>query len=112
MAKDRTKFLEVYASKMGNVSKACKAANISRQTYYDWMKDKEFAGKVDEVREGLLDFAEHQLLSNIKDGKTAEILFYLKTKGKARGYIERQEVDTIGDKMFEVKILKDETDTD
>ena len=101
-----------YASKMGNVSKACKAANISRQTYYDWMKDKEFAGKVDEVREGLLDFAEHQLLSNIKDGKTAEILFYLKTKGKARGYIERQEVDTIGDKMFEVKILKDETDTD
>ena len=112
MAKDRSKFLEVYARKMGNVSKACKAANISRQTYYDWMKDKEFAGKVDEVREGLLDFAEHQLLSNIKDGKTAEILFYLKTKGKARGYIERQEVDTIGDKMFEVKILKDETDTD
>ena len=112
MAKDRDKFLEVYASKMGNVSKACKSANISRQTYYDWMKDKQFAGKVDEVREGLLDFAEHQLLSNIKDGKTAEILFYLKTKGKARGYIERQEISEIGDKMFEVKIVKNETDTD
>ena len=111
MAKDRSKFLEVYASKMGNVSKACKAANISRQTFYDWMKDSDFAGQVDAVREGLLDFAEHQLLSNIRDGKTAEILFYLKTKGKKRGYIERQEVDTIGDKMFEVKILKDETDT-
>lgn len=112
MAKDRDKFLEVYATKMGNVSKACKAANISRQTFYDWMKDKQFAGKVDEVREGLLDFAEHQLLSNIRDGKTAEILFYLKTKGKGRGYIERQEVDTVGDKMFEVKIVKNETDTD
>lgn len=112
MAKDRDKFLEVYASKMGNVSKACKAANISRQTFYDWMKDKQFAGKVDEVKEGLLDFAEHQLLSNIRDGKTAEILFYLKTKGKGRGYIERQEVDTVGDKMFEVKIVKNETDTD
>ena len=97
---------------MGNVSKACAAANISRQTFYDWMKDSEFAGQVDEVKEGLLDFAEHQLLSNIKDGKTAEILFYLKTNGKKRGYIERQEVDTVGDKMFEVKILKDETDTD
>ena len=112
MAKDRNKFLEVYASKMGNVSKACEATNISRQTYYDWMKDKEFASKVNEVVEGLLDFAEHKLLSNIKDGKTAEILFYLKTKGKARGYIERQEVDTVGDKMFEVKIVKNETDTD
>ena len=111
MAKNRDEFLEVFASKMGNVSKACKAANISRQTFYDWMKDSDFAGQVDEVREGLLDFAEHQLLSNIRDGKTAEILFYLKTKGKKRGYIERQEVDTIGDKMFEVKILKDETDT-
>jgi len=107
MAKNRDEFLEVFASKMGNVSKACKAANISRQTFYDWMKDNEFAGKVDEVKEGLLDFAEHQLLS-----KTAEILFYLKTKGKKRGYIERQEVDTVGDKMFEVKIMKNETDTD
>ena len=112
MAKDRDKFLEVYATKMGNVSKACKAANISRQTFYDWMKDKQFAGKVDEVKEGLLDFAEHQLLSNIRDGKTAEILFYLKTKGKGRGYIERQEISEIGDKMFEVKIVKNETDTD
>ena len=112
MAKDKGKFLEVFASKLGNVSKACDAAQISRQTYYDWMKDKEFSGKVDEVREGLLDFAEHQLLSNIKDGKTAEILFYLKTKGKKRGYIERSEIDTVGDKMFEVKILKNETDTD
>tara|TARA_R100000742_G_C4254682_1_gene72701 strand:+ start:541 stop:879 length:339 start_codon:yes stop_codon:yes gene_type:complete len=112
MAKDRSKFLEVFASKMGNVSKACKAAQISRQTYYDWMKDEDFAGKVDEVKEGLLDFAEHQLLANIKSGRTAEILFYLKTKGKSRGYIERQEISEIGDKMFEVKILKDETDTD
>jgi len=112
MAKDKDKFLEVFATKMGNVSKACETAQISRQTFYDWMKDNDFAGKVDEVKEGLLDFAEHQLLSNIKDGKTAEILFYLKTKGKKRGYIERQEVDTVGDKMFEVKIMKNETDTD
>ena len=112
MAKDRNKFLEVFASKMGNVSKACKASQISRQTYYDWMKDKEFSNNIEEVREGLLDFAEHQLLSNIKEGKTAEIIFYLKTRGKKRGYIERQEVDTIGENLFEVKIVKDETSKD
>ena len=112
MAKDKGQFLEVFASKMGNVSKACKAANISRQTYYDWMKDETFANQVEEVREGLIDFAEHQLLANIKKGKTAEIIFYLKTLGKKRGFIERQEFDTVGDKMFEVKIMKDETDKD
>ena len=112
MAKDKDKFLEVFASKMGNVIKACEAASISRQTFYDWIKDKDFANKVEEVKEGLLDFAEHQLLSNIKEGKTAEILFYLKTKGKKRGYIERSEIDTIGDKMFEVKIVKNEADQD
>jgi|TARA_E500000178_G_scaffold314767_1_gene333246 hypothetical protein len=112
MAKNKEHFLEVFASKMGNVSKACKAAQISRQTYYDWLKIDDFANKVEEVREGLLDFAEDQLLANIQEGKTAEILFYLKTKGKKRGYIERQEFDTVGDKMFEVKIVKNETDTD
>ena len=60
MAKNKEHFLEVFASKMGNVSKACKAAQISRQTYYDWLKIDDFANKVEEVREGLLDFAEDQ----------------------------------------------------
>ena len=50
MAKDKGKFLEVFASKLGNVSKACEAAQISRQTYYDWMKDTEFSNKIEEVR--------------------------------------------------------------
>lgn len=53
----------------------------------------------DEVRaekESLLDFAESQLLNNIKNGDTTSILFYLKTQGKKRGYIERQEVENSG----------------
>ncbi len=112
MAKDKDQFLEVFASKLGNVSKACEATNVSRRTFYNWLKEEEFSSKVDDVREGLIDFAEAQLLSNIKDGKTAEILFYLKNKGKKRGYIERQEVETVGENMFEVKIVKNETDTD
>jgi hypothetical protein len=31
------------------------------------------------------------LIKNIKEGNTAELLFYLKTQGKSRGYVERQE---------------------
>ena len=54
MAKDKGKFLEVFASKLGNVSKACEAAQISRQTYYDWMKDKELIDRNLDVEKSLI----------------------------------------------------------
>jgi hypothetical protein len=43
-------------------------------------------------------------------GNTAATIFYLKTKGKKRGYIERTELDVSGYKQFEVEVV--ETDTD
>jgi hypothetical protein len=52
------------------------------------------------------DLAEMKLLSAIREGKTAELLFYLKTKGKKRGYVERQEITGIdGQQLFEVRII-------
>jgi hypothetical protein len=111
MAKDKQKFLEVFEKKLGNISSTCRSANVSRQTYYDWMKDQAFSDQVGNVKESLIDLTEDKLLENINKGKTAEIIFYLKTKGKSRGYIEKQEIETIGEKMFEVKIL-DETNRD
>jgi len=45
-----------------------------------------------EVLDSKLDFAEGQLMKNIKEGKETSLIFFLKTKGKDRGYIERQEI--------------------
>jgi len=48
------------------------------------------------------------LFENIRDGKTSETIFYLKTKGKNRGYVERQEI-TGADGMptkFEIEIIE------
>lgn len=91
--RDKEKFLEVFANNLGNVKDSCKAAGISRATYYVWREnDKEFAQATDDIYEGLIDLAESKLLENIISGKTNEILFYLKTKGKYRGYVERQEI--------------------
>jgi hypothetical protein len=44
----------------------------------------------EEAEHMLLDFAEAKLLQKIKAGDIASIIFYLKTKGKKRGYNERE----------------------
>ena len=32
-------FLKALQSNLGNITQACKSANIGRQTYYDWIDD-------------------------------------------------------------------------
>jgi hypothetical protein len=39
-----------------------------------------------------LDTAESALFNQIKEGNVTSIIFYLKTKGRRRGYVERQEI--------------------
>lgn len=51
---------------------------------------------VEEAKETMLDFAEGKLFEKINKGDTVAILFYLKTQGKRRGYIERQELSGEG----------------
>ena len=77
---------------LGHISRACESAKISRGTYYKWIDEAEFKEQVDAVNEGLVDHVEHQLLKKIDMGDTTAIIFYLKTKGKNRGYVEKQEV--------------------
>ena len=79
---------------LGIVTIACRNVGIHRSTFYDWMNtDPEFKKLVDDVSEITLDFAESELHKQIRDGSTAATIFYLKTKGKKRGFIERSEID-------------------
>ena len=112
MAQDRTEkgkanFVNALQNSLGNVSLACKSTDISRRTYYNWLKeDKEFEMTCDEVKEKNLDFAESQLLKHIKDGDKICLIFFLKTQGKQRGYVERMETDEIGNREpIEVTIV-------
>ena len=90
--------LEALEKSLGVVTTACKLAEIGRTQFYAWLKDDdEFAREVEEIASVALDFAESQLFSQIKGGNTAATIFYLKTKGKARGFIERQELDHTSD---------------
>ena len=74
---------------LGIVSTACKKAGLSRKTFYKYTnEDKEFKKACQESGEIALDFAESKLFQAIKEGNMTGTIFFLKTKGKKRGYIE------------------------
>ena len=86
--------LEALDKSLGIVSTAAKTAGIDRTTHYNWLKDDpEYKAAVDQIQESVIDFAESHLYKLIKEGNPAANIFYLKTKGKNRGYIERQEIE-------------------
>ena len=87
-------FLKALGSNLGHITDACKSANIHRSTYYSWIeKDKDFKDECDSVQESLIDLAENHLLQKIKKGDITAIIFYLKTKGKKRGYDEKHQIE-------------------
>jgi hypothetical protein len=86
--------LEALELSLGIVSTAAKKANVDRSMHYDWLKsDPEYKAAVESIQESVIDFAESHLYKLVKEGNPAATIFYLKTKGKKRGYIERQEIE-------------------
>ena len=104
-------FIIAYKENFGNITIACESAGVGRGQYKSWCdKDPEFRQRLAEIEpeEIMLDFGEHKLMERIAKGDTLATMFLLKTKGKRRGYIERQEVAHEGDvvKQITVNILK------
>ena len=84
--------IEALEKSLGVVTTACKQVGIGRTQFYEWLKDPTFKTEVDSIQDIALDFAESQLHQQIQGGNTSANIFYLKTKGKRRGYVERQEI--------------------
>lgn len=105
-AESKAKFLKLYRQKLCNITATCEANNnMARSTFYQWReKDKDFDEKCIEIEESLLDFAESQLLKNIKDGKETSLIFFLKCKGKKRGYIDKYELEHSGDVGIKIDV--------
>lgn len=78
---------------LNNVTTACNVVGIHRRTHYDWMRDdNQYKEAVKELEELVIDFVEAHLHKRIKEGDTIATIFFLKTKGKKRGYVERTEL--------------------
>lgn len=89
-----SKFIRVLKAKAGNISETAKALKVDRRSIYFWKEqDPAFKQAIEDQTESLIDFAESKLLTSINNGSDTATIFFLKTKGKSRGYIEKSEVD-------------------
>ena len=102
--------LDALEKSLGVVTSACKTVGVGRTTHYLWMQeDKEYKAAVEELSDVAIDFAESQLHKQIKEGNSTATIFFLKTKGKKRGYVERQEVDVSSGKLFQIEVLGEDS---
>jgi len=84
--------IETLQKCLGIVTTACLKVGLNRSTHYGWLKeDPDYKARVDEVDDLVIDFAESQLHKSIQNGSDTATIFFLKTKGKRRGYVERSE---------------------
>tara|TARA_R110000796_G_scaffold51154_1_gene120658 strand:- start:2176 stop:2550 length:375 start_codon:yes stop_codon:yes gene_type:complete len=106
--------LEALEKSFGIVTTACKTVGVGRTQFYQWLKDdEEFRKQVDDLQNVTLDMAESQLHKQILGGNTTATIFYLKTKGKKRGYIERQEITGVeGTKLFDISVVRTKENAD
>ena len=85
--------IDALREKHGNLSAAARYLGCERHTISRYINTYPTVKAVaDEERETLIDFAENQLFKQVQDGNITAIIFTLKTIGKSRGYVERQEV--------------------
>ena len=92
---------------LGIVTPAAKSVGISRETHYRWIKeDAEYKKATDEINEIQMDFVENALFKNIKNGDNASILFYMKYKGKLRGYTDSIDITTNGKSINEIRLIE------
>lgn len=98
--------VRAYEKHCGNISATCAEAGISRRTMYRWLEsptelNKKFRLHLARVRpeERLVDAFESAHMRKILDkddgGDTAAIIYGLKTKGRHRGWAEREVINKV-----------------
>lgn len=71
----------------GLIAPAADALRCARSTIHRRVAEEPGLAEVlEDAREETLDVAESALLRKIDDGDTASIIFFLKTRGRSRGY--------------------------
>ena len=84
--------IEALQTANGLQAAAARALRVSRTTVNNWIRDNPAVkAAYEDVNETTIDKVEGKLLEQVNSGNIAAIIFYLKTKAKHRGYVERTE---------------------
>ena len=100
---NKERLVEAMTKSLGIVTQACTSAGVCRETYYTYYhNDPVFKKRIDDIQNIALDFVEGALFKQINKGEISSTIFYLKTKGKSRGFVERTEVEVAEVKTFKI----------
>ena len=92
----------------GNVSSVAKFFRMSRQTMHKYINDHPTVQQaLEESREKMIDNVESALYSQALAGNTTAMIFFLKTQGKKRGYVERQEITGKDGEKIQIEYVND-----
>lgn len=95
----KRKFCKAFIKHKGKFAAAAEDAGVSATTVKYWMKtDQDFCDRVQDIDQSFVDEVEEELFKLIHKGNVYAIMFYLKCKGKDRGYIERVKEENDKDK--------------
>jgi Bacterial regulatory protein, Fis family len=82
--------MEALRKSGGIIAAAARMLKVSRTTLYNWISDDpKLQACRDECREEMLDVAEENLFTAVKDGDKESVRFILRTLGRSRGYSDR-----------------------
>jgi len=102
----KEKLLEALERNLGIVTPTCKEVGISRDRFYTYYnEDDRFKKAVDDIQNIQLDFVENQLFRKIKEGSEKSILFYMRFRGKKRGYNDSVDITTGGQNINDIKVI-------
>ena len=95
---NQIKFINAYVNSYCNVSKACKAVDISRQTFYAWSKETDtFREAVEQAKEALKDRWEDEINKQVFEDRNPVVLNkFAPMVLRDRGYADIKDVNLQG----------------
>lgn len=92
----------------GILAVSARKLGCSRQTVHNYVN--KFATVRDayhDARETNIDYAEGKLMKAIDKGSVPALMFFLRTIGRHRGYVERQELAGVKDAPLKIEYVND-----